>query len=88
MYNGYKNYETWATNMWFSNDPGLEEAIREYAKEVEYDVPTIAQYLQELLEDLLTQERDFEYGLFSDLLNSAMDEIDWYEIAQHWTDEE
>jgi hypothetical protein len=35
-YNGWSNYETWAVNLWMSNDAGSDEYFREMAQEV-YD---------------------------------------------------
>lgn len=87
MYNGFRNYETWATNLWFSNDPGLESIIREYANDVEYNVSSIAVYLKNVFEELLEEENEFRFGLFSDLLQSAIENIDWIEIAETWVEE-
>jgi hypothetical protein len=33
-YNGWTNYETWAVNLWMSNDAGSDEHYREMAQEV------------------------------------------------------
>lgn len=33
-YNGWSNYETWAVNLWMSNDAGSDEYFREMAQEV------------------------------------------------------
>lgn len=32
-YNGWKNYESWATGLWIDNDEGLYNMVREWAAE-------------------------------------------------------
>ena len=76
-YNGWKNYETWCVNLWISNDPGSEEAARECV-EVGDTYGT-----GEQIESMVTEwvHADDLTGLASDLLNGALCEVDWREIA-------
>lgn len=36
-YNGWKNYPTWAVNLWLSNDEGLYNSTRELVRNVAND---------------------------------------------------
>lgn len=94
-YNGWTNYETWVTNLWIDNDHYLYERSREIAEDAKA-LPTnreriwgIAHSLQNLIEDEI-----WEAGLTNssclaaDLVNSALAEIDWIEIANHMIEEE
>lgn len=102
-YNGWTNYETWATNLWLGNDEGTwnhwlsrandlvsdadgdemlsdpsdakDNLARELASELESDIAGAA---SEALGDA---------GLLTDLLNSALSEVDWYVLAEHFVDE-
>ena len=83
-YNGWKNYETWLVNLWIDND-GVGEHWRERAEEVR-DVSDLAdemeQYYQELAEQVIPSQ-----GMFNDLFNSALREVSWYDIAEHYIDD-
>lgn len=93
-YQGWNNYETWATNLWLSNDHGLYDMVRDWAREAldqpneddweqagEHAVRVLADQIKEYLEE---QSPLAEAGLYSDLLHAAMSEIDYAEIAEHW----
>ena len=80
-YNGWTNYETWCVNLWITNDEGLlnywEEIAREY---------TSIRELAERLKDETAEENPLKNSLnsvYKDLLKSALDEVDWEEIAEH-----
>ena len=42
-YNGWKNYPTWAVNLWLENDRGLYETALEIANEEYDDAPNCTQ---------------------------------------------
>ncbi len=81
-YNGWKNYPTWAVNLWLTNDPGSEEwaldIVRAAVEDSEYPRLDAADELKYAI--LETYNLD-EAGLPSDLLGYAFDCVDWYEIA-------
>ena len=86
-YNGWKNYETWAVGMWLDGNYDGEgtylEALRitrEYAPEGAYAVANA-------LEEFFTEQLPELDGIVSDLLNGAISEIDWHELATHKLDE-
>ena len=98
-YQGWSNRETWATNLWISNDQALYEIARDYAstalEEHRGEEESVALYcLQETLkswieEDLLTLEnikgnRDL-WMMLTDI--GSLYRVDWREIAGYYLDE-
>lgn len=94
-YNGWKNRETWATNLWIENDQGLQEEALEMAKNaVREDKLNATRILADNLKEWLETLLDFrayreEYGAeMSDGLQTMRDDIgslyrvDWWEIAE------
>jgi hypothetical protein len=84
-YNGWTNYETWAANLWLTNDEGgynwLVEAAEECVKDADGDKDDAAQDLASRIESFHDDFYPEVSGLFADLLRSAFDAIDWREIA-------
>lgn len=93
-YNGWTNYETWLTALWFLDwhltgaDFLTDEEIEEAAQaRTEYDFYRIAGRLAERVRDQVEEFRELESncsGLFSDLLNAALSRVDWADIANAW----
>ncbi len=98
-YNGWKNYPTWAVNLWLSNDEVLyhEATVRVVDALADADghsnVPSI--WTQEqanrfaVADDLRSWVRDevapdLGASFASDLLGWALDHVDWEEIADSW----
>ena len=86
-YNGWKNYPTWAVNLWLTNDPGSEEwamditraAVDNDGPHMRYDVASELKYaVREMIEN---EENGGAEGMAGDLLGYALDCVDWYEIA-------
>ena len=83
-YNGWNNYETWLVNLWIDNDK-VGEYWRERAEEVR-DVSDLADEMQQFY----TEQAETEIpasGMFADLFNSALGEVSWYDIAEHYIDD-
>lgn len=80
-YNGWATYETWLVNLWLTDSPHTEELIREWAKEMEdYE---LARTLEDYVDDMADEENIYN-GLIQDLIKSAMSDVDWEELAQHY----
>jgi hypothetical protein len=101
-YNGWKNYETWATNLWLGNDEGLYLSVRQMAREAveaapqDINVPDIwsvdeaARYrLADTIKDWLTNELapDLGASLWADLLGAALSEVAWDDVAASWIED-
>jgi hypothetical protein len=87
-YNGWSTYETWLVNLWIQNDQDLYAAL--HADVVEADDAWEA---KNVLKSWLDNEYDMAVeglgtGLFADLLRGALAEVNWFEIAKNWRDEE
>lgn len=90
-FNGWQNYETWVANLWLSNDQGTYDYWREMTREVlraseATGIFTRAEIarndLAERLEKAIQENNPCtEASLYSDLLNGAIAEIDWHEVA-------
>lgn len=82
-YNGWTNYETWCVHLWLTNEEGSyrywrEEAGRHLRDDREDARYSLGRQLKGELEEASPLE---EASLFSDLLNAALSEVDWHEVA-------
>ena len=99
-YNGWKNYPTWAVNLWLSNDEGLYNETRErvtvavagsftlYDFETPEQVARVA--VADMLKDWVTDELAPDLGatFAADLLGYALGCVDWFELADAWIENE
>ena len=81
-YNGWTNYETWAVKLWMDNEQGTQEHFDELAdrhlkRNGEDNLHLLADALKAAHEEALPEVR----GFAADLLNAAMSEVNWHEIA-------
>ena len=98
-YNGWGNYETWLVALWLNNDQSTysywqeaAERFQENASEcqqVQSGVWTIDEAAKFTLGDALRSEIEEgnpieEVCLYGDLLQAALSEVNWYEIAESY----
>jgi len=88
-YQGWPNYETWAVNLWLSNDQGMYNFIQELTEaavthgEEPYELgDTLQQFIAEDLNPLTD-----EANLYSQLLANALDSVKWQYLAKNYIDE-
>lgn len=86
-YNGWSNYETWNVALWLDNDEGSYLHVREMAKNAREDHSgegleriALAGAIEEMVKEAAP---DLDASMYSDLLNAALSEVDWREIAEH-----
>ena len=98
-HNGWTNYETFIVYTWMNNTPEFQRFFMsmwgesyEQAKEQPYftkeeeAVIIMAENLKSYFEDWMYDTCDDIPGVFKDLLNGALSDVDWHEIAQHSTE--
>lgn len=98
-YNGWTNYETWAVALWMDNDQGSYLYWRERAEGCFDDTdeddgldvrrPAAISALSDVIRDEHEDASPLgeQANVYSDLLTTALGEVDWYEIAAHLIDE-
>ncbi len=97
--NSWKNYETWAVKLWIDNDEGEYLYWQEQVAQAKADAPQdenfsiwgkdtakfrLADTLKEYYQENLPKTSN---NVYSDLLGSALDRVDWYEIAEALLDD-
>lgn len=77
-YNGWKNYETWCVKLWLDNDEWTYRDMVGKAKAIP-EVYSLAEEIREYVERAVPLTGA---SMFVDLLEKALCEVDWYEIAE------
>ncbi len=79
-YNGWTNYETWRVNLEICDDymQSLAQDGMTFT-----DVNTLAEYLKDYVDEVLTNFGQVEDGIALDYARSFVSDVDWYEIAEH-----
>ena len=72
--------------MWIDNDEGSWNYVNETAMEFYDDDPDSAIYkLEQWLKDDHNENNPVtDASVYSDLMQSALDNVNWYEIAENW----
>jgi len=83
-YNGWSNYETWNVKLWLDNEQGISDEVRGMARRAR-SVGDLAESLKAMVNGAAP---DLGASFFSDLLNAALGEVDWYEMAESYYEEE
>jgi len=89
-YNGWSNYETWLCNMWFDNFEFTDMMDMFDQCEDNSDVLDIIEnYIKETVEEYVecSLSPGDQHGFINDMLNAAISEIDWRDIAEHYVDD-
>lgn len=92
-YNGWTNYETWNVALWLGNDQGSYNYWNGVAQECWDEAEAEKSFtrderaaldLADRLKDELNEGAPDLDGCYADLLNAALSEVNWYEIAEHY----
>jgi len=75
-YNGWSNKETWLVNVWLGDSLTMMQ-------EDGYEIT--AEFIEEMVDD--QNRRHVNDGFIQDLLNCALGEIDYHELAEHYDEE-
>jgi len=95
-YQGWSNYETWLVSLWLDNDQGSYDYWRDRAASFRRGAPTSRNVLEgiwtateaarfglaDALKEAIVEDSPLEdASVYSDLLNAALYEVNWDEIA-------
>lgn len=95
-YNGWYNYETWLVKLWIDNEEGSSRywdgAAQEVYDEAESDKSFTRDEratldLSDRLKDEFEQAQPEVTGMWADLINAAMSEVNWHEISKHYIED-
>jgi len=78
-YNGWKNKETWLVNLWYGD---AFDMYREEGESITADF--IEHFVDEHVAEVLTAPLSH---FVQDMLNCALCEIDYHELADHYVEE-
>lgn len=84
-YQGYVNYETWATALWLQNDYGLYQECRSIVRRLRCPIDQA-----DALKALVQEAAPFDAlggTLFADLLTQSLSYVEWSEVVEAFEDE-
>ena len=75
-YNGWKNHATWLVSLWLDAD-GFDESMMPDSR---YDA---TKTIKDWVDELIAYQNPIP-GLAADLIDSALSDVDWYELADKY----
>ena len=85
-YNGWHNYETWAVNVWLTNEPDTYERLMSIVQNPDTlgeQSTALKEWIRHDQGDMADNAEPGVAGMYVDLLASAFDMVDWKEIIQN-----
>src|SRR4051812_8317451 len=86
-YNGWTNYETWVVRLWLDNEEPSYRYWTEQARHWHGREGAACSLARQLQGELTEASPVTEPTVYSDLMNAALDEVNWLEIAESYLDE-
>ena len=87
-YQGYTNYETWNYCLHVDNNQEQLNFVLDLAKRIKDNSETPNYDLsQALKQELEYNMPDIAVDVYSDLLNAAMESINWYEVSNYYLEQ-
>ncbi len=99
-YNGWTNYETWCVNLWLTNESDsaqeLDRIVHDHIiNRMIGNVDVALSMKSDMLKSWVRGEDEESYpsdflqgnGMFVDLLNGALDLVNWREIIENHLDD-
>ncbi len=99
-YDGFANYQTWAVRWWLTNDHEISRQCQKLAHQATHviqkaagvidGIADTAEAIRNLLADALRElvgelnPVADQTSLFTDLMDTALGEVDWHEIADEF----
>jgi len=84
MHYGWKNYETWLVMMWINNEEYSQLHWQAMARTM--TCRSLAENMKDEYQDSLNNTKSLA-GIWLDLITSALEEVCWREIAEHFIEE-
>lgn len=86
IYNGWWNYETWNCALWLDNDRNYQVMVFNKAKELALH-PNGLSLMEDWLKEFVNDGcPELTASMYSDILNAALREINYREIAKSLLD--
>lgn len=84
--NGWSNWATWNCNLWIDDftDQAIECIKDNWDKEDPDNIASATSILADMIEQTVTEFMPKIEGFYADMLNSAMHDINYREIAEHY----
>lgn len=83
-YEGWSNKQTWAVNLWVSNDHGLYNEQTDMIRHAVRREIDSADFADEIEQWVSGMTPDLGASLWSDLMSLALGSVDWRELAESW----
>lgn len=85
-YYGMKNRQTYDVSLWLDTDYGTYCTCRQLAVLSEGNKVMLADLIEQLVHDMMPEEMQ-KCNMFSDLLQHALSEVDWIEVANRYLEQ-
>ena len=89
-YNGWTNYETWLTNLYFDDFTDVFNELTEDGVFDDMDNVEIRTYVADYIEEYINEYIDSNNSkdtFITDMMGSFLSDVDWREIADHYVDD-